>query len=365
MNIPFLDLKAQYKYIKPEIDKAIKRVVDNQLFVLGEELETFENEFAEYSGIKYAVGVASGTDGLILALLSLGVGKGDEVITPANGFIASVIAITQVGAKPILVDCDPYTYQIDVKKTEKAITQKTKAILPVHLYGAPAEIDRLQEIAKRNKIFLIEDACQAHGATFNGKKLGTFGDLGVFSFYPGKNLGAYGDGGAIVTDRKDIYEKLSKLRNYGQVKKYYHDSFGVNSRLDEIQAAVLRVKLKKLDVWNKQRNSVAENYKKLLKDYKTQQIIENGKSCYHIFILESKNRDGLQKYLTKNGIQTLIHYPIPIHLQKAFKHLNYKEGDFPESEKLANESLSLPIYPELKTEDLDYISQTIKKFYGL
>lgn len=362
MNIPFLDLKTQYKSIKPEIDAAIKRVVDSQYFILGPELEAFENEFAKYLEVKYVVGVNSGTDGLILALLSLGIGKGDEVITPVNSFIATTAAIVQVGAKPVLVDCDPDTYQIDVRRVKDAISQKTKAILLVHLYGAPAEIDKLQDVAKRNKLFLIEDTCQAHGATFNNKKLGTFGDLGVFSFYPGKNLGAYGDGGAIVTRNKNLYEKLLKLRNYGQTEKYYNDSFGINSRLDEIQAAVLRVKLKYLDEWNKKRQVIANKYSKGLSNFKTQRIINKGVSNYYLFVIESDKRDQLQEYLLKNGIQTLIHYPIPIHLQKAHEYLGYKKGSFPEAENIANKIISIPIYPELRAEEIDFIIKAINKF---
>lgn len=362
MKIPFVNLKAQYKNIKPEIDKAIKRVVTTQAFILGKELEAFEKEFAKYLGVKHAVGVNSGTDGLILSLLALGIGKGDEVITPANSFVATTTAIVQVGAKPVLVDCDPNTYQIDVAQVEKKITKKTKAILPVHLYGAPCEIDKLQEIAKKNNLLLIEDACQAHGATLNTKKLGTFGDIGVFSFYPSKNLGAYGDGGAIVTDSKDLYEKLIKMRNYGQTKKYYHDSFGLNSRLDEIQASVLRVKLKYLDKWNKERNRIAASYKKSIKNYKTQLIIKNGKSAYHLFVIESEKRDKLQKYLSENGIQTLIHYPTPIHLQEVNSSLGYKNGDFPNSEKIASRILSIPIYAELGTIEQDYVTQILNKF---
>lgn len=359
MNIPFLDLKAQYKSIKPEIDEAVKRVIDSQYFVLGSELEAFEKEFAKYLGVKYVIGVNSGTDGLILALLSLDIGKGDEVIAPANSFIATTNAIVQIGAKPILVDCNPYTYQIDIKRVEEAITKITKAILPVHLYGAPSEIDKLKKVAKRYKLFLIEDACQAHGATLNNKKLGTFSDLGVFSFYPGKNLGAYGDGGAITTNNKNLHEKLLKLRNYGQTKKYYHDSFGINSRLDEIQAAILRVKLKYLDKWNKKRNIVANYYNKSLKSYKTQKIIENGKSCYHLFVIESDNRDKLKKYLLDNGIHTLIHYPVPIHLQRTYKRLGYKQGDFPNAEKLSKTLLSLPLYPEITNNQIMYVSKFI------
>ncbi|CAN5127555.1 DegT/DnrJ/EryC1/StrS family aminotransferase [soil metagenome] len=362
MNIPFVNLKFQYKFIKPSIDAAIRRVVLSQDFILGSELDSFEKEFATYLGVNYVVGVNSGTDGLVLALLALGIGKGDEVITPANSYVATTTAIVFVGAKPILVDCDPDTYQIDVKKVEKAVTKKTKAILPVHLYGSPAELDQLQTIANRYKLFLIEDACQAHGATFKNKKLGTFGDIGVFSFYPSKNLGAYGDGGALATNSRELYEQLLKLRNYGQVKKYHHDSFGINSRLDEMQAAVLRVKLNHLDTWNHERNEVAALYIKLLKNLKRQMIIEKGKSCYYLFVIETERRDTLQKYLLENGIQTLIHYPIPIHLQKAYSNLGYKRGDFPITEKVADRILSLPMYPDLKKTEINYISKAINAF---
>lgn len=365
MNISFVDLKSQYKSIEPEINVAIKRVVASQDFILGSELEAFEKEFAKYLGVRYVVGVNSGTDGLILSLLALGIGRGDEVITPANSYVATTTAIVFVGAKPILVDCDPNTYQVDVKKVEEAITKKTKAILPVHLYGAPAQLDKLREVSKRNKLFLIEDTCQAHGATFKDKKLGTFGDLGVFSFYPSKNLGAYGDGGALATNSRRLYEELLKLRNYGQVKKYHHDSFGINSRLDEIQAAVLSVKLKHLDKWNSERNIVANNYNSSLINQKTQTILENGTSSYYLFVIESKQRDELQKFLLEKGIHTLIHYPIPIHLQKAYSYLGYKKGDFPFTEKLAETILSIPMYSDLRKTYQDYISDTINKFYSL
>lgn len=363
MNIPFLDLKAQYKSIKPGIDSAIKRVVNNQNFVLGKELEAFEKEFAKYLGVKYVIGVNSGTDALILSLLSLNIGKDDEVITPANSFIATANAIVWAGAKPVLVDCDNDTYQIDVNQVEKAINKKTKAILPVHLYGAPAEIDKLVKIAKKHKLFIIEDAAQAHGATLNNKKVGTFGDVSAFSFYPGKNLGGYGDGGAIATNNKKLYEKILLLRNHGQSKKYFHESFGINSRLDEIQASVLRVKLKYLDKWNKERNRVADIYNKSLINYKTQQIAKGGKSCYHLFLIESDNREKLQKYLQKKGINTLIHYPIPIHLQNSYKYLGYKRGDFPISEKIADRILSIPSYAELGLARQNYVINRLKKFF--
>src|SRR3989344_4413798 len=296
-HIPFANLQKQYKKIRPEINRAIKRVLDKQLFILGEELEQFEQEFARYLGIKYAVGVASGTDGLLLAISALNLGKGDEVITQTNGYISTAMAISKVCAKPVLVDCYPKTYQIDIEQVKKKITKKTKAIIPVHLYGAPADMSGLVKLAKKYNIFIVEDACQAHGSTYKGKKLGTIGDLGVFSFYPSKNLGAHGDAGAIVTNKKELYEKLIMLRNYGQPKRYYHHLIGYNSRLDEIQAAILRIKLKHLDQWNKKRNAIASAYKKILDNKVSFQIIDtNGTSNYHLFVIEGDKRDKLQQY---------------------------------------------------------------------
>jgi dTDP-4-amino-4,6-dideoxygalactose transaminase len=362
MRIPFLDLKAQYQSIKPEIDEAIKRVIDSQSFILGNELVEFEKEFANYLGVKYAVGVNSGTDALILSLMSLGIGKGDEVIVPVNSFIATALAITLVGATPVLTDCDSKTYEIDVEQVRKKINKKTKAVMPVHLYGASAKVDELRKVADQNGLFLIEDAAQAHGATFKNQKLGTFGDLGAFSFYPGKNLGAYGDAGAVVTNNGELYEKLCKLRNYGQTKKYYHDSLGFNSRLDEIQAAVLRVKLKYLDGWNKKRNSIAERYDRELKGFKTQTILEGSTSNYYLFVIETDKRDQLQDYLSKQGIETLIHYPVPIHLQKVYQDLGYKKDDFPVAEKLAGKILSIPIFPELEASGADFVIKTLNDF---
>lgn len=362
MIVPFLDLKPQYESIKEEIDSAISGVVSSQHFILGSELEAFEEEFAAYLGVKYVVGVNSGTDALILSLLALGIGKGDEVITPVNSFIATTMAIIQTGATPIFVDCDRDTYQIDAQRVEEKISKKTKAILPVHLYGAPFDVGKVKEIAEKNNLFLVEDAAQAHGATFNGRKVGSFGDLAAWSFYPSKNLGAYGDGGAISTNNEVLYEKLLKLRNYGQVKKYYHETYGINSRLDEIQAAVLRVKLKHLDEWNKKRNLVVEKYHKLIINYKFQKIVENSKSSYYIFSIESSRRDDLQKYLDKNGIQTLIHYPVPIHLQEVYRYLGYHNGDFPVAEKIADRVLSTPIYAELKSDQQDYVINKLNEF---
>lgn len=364
MDIKFLDFERQYGSLAKEVQVAIARVFKRQWFILGPEVEAFEQEFAKYLGVKYVVGLNSGTDALEFCLRALEIGPGDEVITPANSYIATSLAISYVGAKPVLVDCDPHTYQVDVSQIEKKITKKTKAILPVHLYGAPCEIDRIMKIAKKNKIFVIEDVAQAVGTTLNGKKMGSFGDINAFSFYPGKNMGAYGDAGAIATSSKKLYEKTLFLRNYGQTKKYHHVTFGRNSRLDEIQAAVLRVKLKYIDEWNKTRRDVASMYYETLSKVKTQSLLPKGESNYHLFVIETKKRDQLQKFLEKNNIGTLIHYPIPIHLQKTYSHLGHKKGNFPIAEKVAKSILSLPIYPGLTKKEITHISQKIESFFS-
>ena len=364
MDIKFLDFDRQYKTVSEEIEKAISRVLKRQIFILGPELEAFEKEFAKYLGVKYVVGLNSGTDALEFCLRALEIGPGEEVITPANSFVATSLAISYVGAKPVLVDCDPNTYQVDVSQIEKKITKKTKAILPVHLYGAPCEIDKITNLAKKHNLFVIEDVAQAVGTTLQGKKMGSFGDINAFSFYPGKNLGAYGDAGAVATNSKKLYEKARFLRNYGQTKKYHHVTFGRNSRLDEIQAAVLRVKLKYIDEWNKARREVANIYYETLSKVKTQALLPKGESNYHLFVIETKKRDQLQKFLEKNNIGTLIHYPIPIHLQKTYSHLQYKKGHFPVAEKVAKSILSLPIYPGLSKKEITHISHKIASFFS-
>ncbi len=362
MNIQFLDFQKQYASIKDEVNTAVSNVIDSQWFILGEEVAQFEKEFAAYLGVKYVVGVASGSDGLYLSLMALGIGKGDEVITPANSFVATALAITHVGATPVFVDMDSETYQIDIEEVKKKITKRTKAIMPVHLYGAPCDIEALRILAKRENIYLVEDAAQAHGAMFNKKRVGGFGDLGIFSFYPGKNLGAYGDGGAISTNNKELYETLLKIRNYGQTKKYYHDILGVNSRLDEIQAAVLRVKLRYLDTWNESRRKHAIQYNKLLINVKTQKLYEGSESSCHLFVIEHAERETLQRYLLERGIHTLIHYPLPIYLQKCYKYLGFKEGDFPNADRSAKKIFSLPMYSELTENEIEYIAKTIKEY---
>lgn len=363
MKISFFDLRQQYYSIKEEIDNAIKKVLDKSWFILGENVSAFEREFAKYCGRKYGISVNSGTDALQLALLACGIKKGDEIITVPNSFIATSLAIFNVGAKPVFVDIDPETYNIDVEQIEEKISEKTKAILPVHLYGHVCEMDKIRKIARKHRLKIIEDCAQAHGSEYRRKKAPIFG-VGCFSFYPPKNLGAYGDGGIVVTDDRRVARKLKLLRNYGQIKKYFHVTKGFNSRLDEMQAAILRVKLKKLDLWNKLRREHANLYSSLLKNtrlIKPIQKIDN-KHVFYLYVIRSKKRDKLQKFLKSNGVETLIHYPIPLHLQKAHKDLGYRKGDFPVAEKYAKEILSLPMFPELKEEEIKYVANLIKKF---
>lgn len=366
LTVPFLDLKAQYESIRPEIQQAINTVLERQMFILGDEVAQLELELARYLGVKHVVTLNSGTDALIMSLRVLGIGLGDEVITQPNSFIATTLAITEVGATPVFVDIDEETMQIDTKKIESAITKKTKAILPVHLFGAPCEIDKIVKIAKIHSLFVIEDAAQSFGSSLNGKHLGSFGNLSALSFYPGKNLGAYGDGGAIATSDSQLYEKLIMLRNYGQKKKYHHVKIGLNSRLDEIQAAVLRVKLKHIDKWNSLRLGHSRLYNHGLdKDkYLISNIYPNGISNYHIYpIRVSENfREELIEYLSANKISTLIHYPIPIHLQDCYTYLGHKRGDFPITEHAALRLISLPMYSELDQNSIQFVITTLNSF---
>lgn len=367
MKINFVDLKKQYQAIKPEIDQAIQAVIDETAFILGKEVEGFEKEFARFCQAKYAVGVDSGLSALELGMRVLGIGPSDEVITPVNSFIASSSAISFCGAKPVLVDCDPVTYNIDPALIEGAITKKTKAIMPVHLYGQAAEMDVILKIAKKHKLFVIEDACQAHGAKYKGKRVGSFGDVAAFSFYPGKNLGAYGDGGMLVTNRKRVAEKVKMMRNYGQKEKYHHVFLAWNRRLDNLQAAILRVKLKHLDQWNKKRQQHAQLYTKLLakvKEVVTPVEKKDRYHVYHLYVIQVLKRSRLKEYLTQKGIAVGIHYPIPIHLQVTYKNLGYQRGDFSVAEKSAKRVLSLPMFPELKDREVNYIVGEIKKFYA-
>ena len=376
-KIKFLDLSVQYKSIKKEIDGAIKRVLESNQFIGGSEVEEFEKEIAKFCGIKYAISVNSGTDALFLSLKALGIGPGDEVITTPFTFIATAEVIANCGAKPVFVDIDPKTFNIDPRKIEEYLKSniqypksktKIKAILPVHLFGQMADMKEIMRIAKKYKLFVIEDAAQAIGAEYKGKKAGAIGDLGCLSFFPSKNLGAYGDGGMVVTNNKKLSEKIRMMRNHGSSpkEKYLNLVLGTNSRLDSLQAAILRIKLKYLPKWSRERANKAFYYNNGLKgtgDIITPIIDSNKIHIFHQYTIRTKFRDELQKYLKENEIPTMIYYPLPLHLQPAFKYLAYKKGDFPEAEKAAKEVLSLPIYPELKKAEQDFIIRKVREFY--
>ncbi|MFA6145791.1 MAG: DegT/DnrJ/EryC1/StrS family aminotransferase [Patescibacteria group bacterium] len=362
----FLDLTAQYKSIKKEINKAVNKVLGNAHFILGEEVTELEKEVAAHCGTQYAVGVNSGTDALLLALMALDIGPGDEVITTPFTFFATAEVIAVRGAKPIFVDIDPKTFNIDTDKIEEKITAKTKAIIPVHLYGQPCEMDKIMEIAKKHKLYVIEDCAQAIGAKYKGKNVGSFGEFGCLSFFPSKNLGAYGDGGMVLTNNEKLAEKIKMLRQHGSRKKYYHETLGVNSRLDALQAAILRVKLKYLNKWEKGRQQKAKKYNQNLakiKGISIPYLAENNEHVYHQYTIRAQKRDELQQYLTQNNIPSVIYYPVPLHLQPVFKNLGFKEGDLPETEKAGKEVLSLPIYPELPEKNQKFIIEKIKEYY--
>lgn len=366
MKIPYLDLKAQYESIKKEIDEAILKTLNNSAFVLGPEVEALEKEFAEFCDAKYAVAVNSGTAALHLILLSLGIKQGDEIITVPTTFIATIEAISHCGATPVFCDIKENTFNIDEDLIEKKITPKTKAIIPVHLYGNPCNMDKINEIAKKYNLFVIEDSCQAHGAEFKNKKVGSFGDAAAFSFYPGKNLGAYGEGGIITTNNSEIAEKCKLYRAHGESPKNFHSLIGYNYRLEGMQGAILRVKLKYLSQWNEQRRKNSAIYSLLLKDVvATPTNSEFSKSVFHIYAIRHKDRNKLREFLQSKGIATGIHYENPIHFQKAYSFLNHKEGDFPIAEKATKEILSLPMYPELTLEQIEYVCDAIKEFEKL
>jgi len=347
--ISFLDLSAQYKELKSEIDAAVARVLESGQFVLGSEVAALEEEFARYSGAQYAVGVNSGTSALHLALLAAGIGPGDEVVTTPFTFYATVAAIGYIGATPVYVDIDPSTFNIDVRRMEAAITQRTRAILVVHLYGQPADMDPILDIARRHKLAVIEDAAQAHGAEYKGRRVGAIGDLGCFSFYPTKNLGAAGEGGMVTTNNQEYARTLSLLRNWGEERRYHPVLKGFNYRLPAIQAAILRVKLKRLEQWTDARRALAAEYDRLLQDTSvtTPPTLPDTRHVYCLYTIRSENRDELQRGLAAAGIQTAIHYPTPIHLMPAYADARYKAGDLPEAEATARTVLSLPLYPQL------------------
>lgn len=362
MTIPMVDLRAQYKTLRPEIENALREILESGHFILGPNVEALEKEIAYYHGVKYAVGLASGTDALHLSLNALGIKEGDEVITTPFTFVATAEAIVYVGATPVFADIDRHTLNIDPSHIEKRITSKTKAIIPVHLFGQPVEMDEILDIARRHNLKVIEDCAQAFGAQYKGAKVGSIGDAGCFSFYPSKNLGAYGDGGMVITNSPEIYERVKLLRNHSTIAPYRHSSIGYNSRLDEIQAAILRIKLRYIDSYNQKRRETAGLYTAMLNGaLECPKEFQDRIHVYHQYTIRSKKRAEIQGALKAANISSVIYYPLPLHLQEAFKYLGYKENDFPEALSASKEVLSLPIYPELELERVRFIADTILK----
>ena len=368
MNVPFVDLKSQYASIRTEIDRAISQVLDETSFVGGRFLEGFEKSFAGFCAAKHCVGVGNGTDAIFLTLKALGIGTGDEVITAANSFIATSEAVTMAGARVVFADIDPSTFNLDVSKLEDKVTSRTRAIIPVHLYGQPAEMNSVMEIAKKHGLRVIEDAAQAHGALYQGRKVGTLGDAACFSFYPGKNLGAYGDGGAIITDDEQIALKARMFANHGRVAKYDHEFEGVNSRLDSLQAAILSTKLVHLEEWTERRRANARFYAEHLRDsgLVTPEEMDGVRAVYHLYVVrvDSQKRSALQDHLKSRGIGTGIHYPIALPNLKAYRYLGHSGYDFPEATRASQEILSLPMFPELTEEQVVYVRDAIREFHG-
>jgi dTDP-4-amino-4,6-dideoxygalactose transaminase len=363
-KIPCLDLKSQHQEIKQEIFAAFEKVYENTAFSSGPFVEEFEKNFASFCNTKYAVGLNNGTSAIHLAMLAAGIRARDEVIIPANTFIATAWGVSYAGATPVFVDCDENTWQIDPSKIEKAITPKTKAIIGVHLYGQPFDIDKVSEIAKKNNLLLIEDAAQAQGAIYKGKKVGGSCEMGCFSFYPGKNLGACGEAGGITTNNESYYKHLQRLRNHGSETRYYHDEIGFNMRMGGLEGASLNIKLKYLDGWNNRRREIAKRYQEEIKNKKIKMQFqpEGVESIYHLFVITTAKRDDFIKYLNSNDIFPGLHYPVPCHLQKAYHHLGYKSDDMPNSEYLAEHCCSLPMYPELTNAQVEAVIQMVNKY---
>jgi dTDP-4-amino-4,6-dideoxygalactose transaminase len=363
-KVQIVNLVKQYENLKEEIDEAISKVLKSGQFILGEEVKKFEEELARYTGAQHAIGVSNGTDALVLSLKSIGLGQGDEVITPAFSFFATVEAIAILGGKPVFVDIDPINFNINVQMIEDRITEKTKAIIPVHMYGNPSDMKPLMRISKKHNLKVIEDNAQSLGTRIGEKMVGTFGEMGIISFFPTKNLGAFGDGGAILSNEGNLAEEAGLLRVHGAKKKYLHEKIGFNHRLDTLQAAILRVKLPHLETWNKKRQAIAEVYSEQLKGCVTVPAKQEGKThIYHQYTIRTPRRDELKEYLAEKGVGSIIHYPKPLHLQPAFSYLSHKEGDFPESEKACQEVLSLPIYPELTDPEIEQVIQSVQEFF--
>ncbi|MFH1789416.1 MAG: DegT/DnrJ/EryC1/StrS family aminotransferase [Candidatus Altiarchaeota archaeon] len=363
MNVPFVDLKRQYESIRDEVDTAIQRILDTTSFIGGKELSSFEEEFASFCKAHHTVGVSSGTSALQLALIAHGVGGGDEVVTVSHTFTATAEAIVNVGARPVFTDVDEKTGNMDAGKLEDAITAKTKVVLPVHLYGQPADLDQITEVAEEKGLVVIEDAAQAHAAEYKGRRIGSVSTT-CFSFYPGKNLGAYGDAGAVTTNDEEIADKIRMLRDHGRTEKYVHEKVGFNERMDALQAAVLKVKLTHLEEWTEARRKNAGLYGRLLRDTCVEAPFEAdyARHVYHLYVVQADDRDGLREHLEKAGVATGIHYPLPLHLQPAYSSLGYAKGDFPVTERLTERILSLPMFPELKKEELEYVCEKIGEF---
>ncbi|MBX2991943.1 MAG: DegT/DnrJ/EryC1/StrS family aminotransferase [Bacteroidetes bacterium] len=366
MKVPFVDLHAQYQSLKHEMLPAVERIMETSQFILGKAVEDFEKQFAAAHGMKHCIGVGTGTDALHVVLWALNVGPGDEVITVSHTFIATAEAISLTGAKPVFIDIDPKTYTMNPALLEKAITPKTKAIIPVHLYGQPAAMTDIMEIAKRHGIPVVEDACQAHLAQYDGKFVGQFGVAAAFSFYPGKNLGAYGEGGGVTTNDDALAKKIRMLRDHGSEKKYHHAVWGHNYRLDGIQGAVLGVKLPRLNEWTEARRKHAAHYTRLLKglgDLVLPEESSRAKHVYHLFVVQTRHREALQAHLTSREVLTGLHYPLPLHLQDAYKNLGYTRGDFPVTEQVAERGISLPMFAELTDEQVAYVASSIGDFF--
>ena len=365
-TIPFLDLKAQYLELKPDLDSAYQRVMDSGWYILGDEVQVFEQEFAEFTGAKHCVGVGNGLEALELILMAAGIGEGDEVIVPANTYIASWLAVSNVGAIPVPVEPDPRTSNIDPRRIKGAVSKRTKAILPVHLYGQTVEMEEIWDVAEQFDLSIIEDSAQTHGAMYKDRKAGNLGLAAGFSFYPTKNLGAFGDAGAITTNNDDLADKVRVLRNYGSRQKYFNEARGHNSRLDPLQAAFLRVKLKHVEAWNARRKRIAAYYSANLKDLPRLQLprtAQHADHVWHLYVIRCHERDGLQAHLQECGVGTMIHYPVPPHLSQAYADLKYKPGAFPITEELSRSILSIPIGPHLSLEDAEFVVEKIKQFY--
>ncbi|HEV2915745.1 MAG TPA: DegT/DnrJ/EryC1/StrS family aminotransferase [Pyrinomonadaceae bacterium] len=363
MTVPFVDLQAQYREIKGEVDAAIARVIESAAFILGREVEAFEAAFAEYTGARFCIGLNSGTAAVQLAVMACRIGVGDEVIVPANTFFATAEGVSTAGATPVFVDSDPHSYTIDTTRIEAAITERTRAIMPVHLYGQSADLDPIFELAARYNLAVIEDAAQAHGGLYRGRRVGALALAGCFSFYPGKNLGAYGEGGAVTTNDAEVARRVRLLRDHGSEQKYHHEIIGYNFRLEGLQGAVLGVKLKHLDRWNELRRGHAARYKHLLREtpLTLPREMEYARHVYHLYVVQTDERELLRARLNEAGVQTGIHYPVPVHLQPAYASLGYGPGSFPETERQASRVLSLPMYPELTDEQLNHVACAIRE----